>query len=92
MLVTSGHGACETESDQLGVAFELLAKQGMHSQVRSTLVRMMALFAATHCFVTSSSEAVEHRHELRLILQRNLAECMVGTRHTVGSLLCLSMC
>lgn len=84
MLVTSGCGGCETEYDQLGVAVELLAKQEMHSQVRSTLVRMMALLAAMHLYEASSSETVEDRQEVCLVSHRNLAECMVGTLH-VGS-------
>ena len=93
MLAITGYGACENESIQLGVAFEELREQGMHSLVRSTLVRMMVLFAAMQCFPTPSQELVESRQECCLDLQQHLAECMVGTLHEVESWLpydCLS--
>ncbi len=92
MLVITGCGGCETEQKKLAVAFEQLTEQGKHSQVRSTLVRSMALFAAMHCF--PSQELVEYRQKCCLGLQQELAECMVGTLHSVTSWLpydCLSV-
>ena len=85
MLVITGCGECETESKQLGVAYEQLREQGNFLQVRSTLVRMMALFAASHCFRTSNSETVESRQKVCLHLQQILAKCMVGALHAAGS-------
>ncbi len=93
MLVSTGCGGCETESSELSVAFEQLAKQGRFSQLRSTTVRIMALFAAVHCFETQNQELVKFRQECFLILKQQLALCMVGTMHIVGSYLlynCLS--
>ena len=85
MLVTTG--GCATEIDQLQVAFTQLTEQGMHLLVRSTLVRMMALFGAMHCYTTPSWELVEFRQNYRLYFQQQLIACMVGTLHTVASLL-----
>lgn len=82
MLVTTG--GCATECDQRQVAFTQLTKQGMHLMVRSTLVRIMALFAAMHCYKTPSSELVEFRQNCRLDFQQQLAACMVGTLHTMS--------
>ncbi|DBA71283.1 TPA: hypothetical protein ACH3X2_011101 [Trebouxia sp. C0005] len=70
-----GCGGCETEYNQLQVAVMHLADQGMLLLVRSTLVRMMALSAATHCFKTLRSETVESRQKHCLALQYNLALC-----------------
>ncbi len=92
MLVITGCGGCETEHNKLMVAFGQIKEQGKHSQVRSTLVRIMALFAAMHCFKTPSQELVEFRQTCCLGFKQHLATCMVGTQHTVGSWLCLSMC
>ncbi|KAL0051855.1 hypothetical protein WJX82_003326 [Trebouxia sp. C0006] len=71
-----GCGGCETESSELSVAFEQLAKQGRFSQLRSTTVRIMALFAAVHCFETQNQELVKFRQECFLILKQQLALCM----------------
>ncbi|KAL0034676.1 hypothetical protein WJX77_001954 [Trebouxia sp. C0004] len=70
-------GGCETECNQMREALTQLTKQGMHSPVRSTIVRMMALFAAMHCFLTPSSELVEFRQKHCLHLQQQLAHAWV---------------
>lgn len=70
-----------------------LADQGMLLLVRSTLVRMMALSAATHCFKTLRSETVESRQKHCLALQYNLALCTVGALHPVETWLpCICLC
>ena len=87
MLVSTGCGGCETEFNQLWVAYEQLAKQGMYSQFRSTIVRIMALFAAMHCFQTPSQELVEFRQNYCFGFKQQLALCMVGTFHTLEFLI-----
>ncbi len=85
MFVTTGCGGCAIEHNQLVVTMDQLATKGMRSQLRSSLVRMMALFGANTCFTLPSSETVEARQEFCLNFQEALAECMVGTLPTAGS-------
>ena len=90
MLVITGCGGCETEHKELRVVFEQLTKHEIYPQARSTLLRIMALFAATHatdCFQTPSQEVVGFRQKYYHDLHQQLALCTVGTLHTVRSCL-----
>ena len=86
MLVITSCGGCETKYKELRVVFEQLTKHGMYSQARSTLLRIMALFA-THCFQTPSQQLVEFRQKCYRDSHLRFALCMVGTLHTVRSCL-----